>query len=72
LRKKISSIIFVAAIAIAAAWNFTQNKAETELSDLALENVKALADGESAPVYDCPGGWTICVQVNNGTWFFKR
>jgi hypothetical protein len=46
MKKKIFSIVFVTAIAIAAAWNFSQNKAEVELSDLALENVEALAAGE--------------------------
>jgi hypothetical protein len=47
MRKKIFSIVFVAAIAIAAAWNFTQSsKAEVELSDIALANVEALASGE--------------------------
>jgi hypothetical protein len=44
--KKIISIVFVAAIAVAAAWNFAQSKAETVLSDLALENVEALAGCE--------------------------
>jgi hypothetical protein len=44
--KKIISIVFVAAIAVAAAWNFAQNKTEVELSDWALENVEALAADE--------------------------
>ncbi|MDR1091781.1 MAG: NVEALA domain-containing protein [Prevotella sp.] len=52
MKKKIVSIAFVAAIAVAAAWNFTQNNAEIDLSDLALANVEMLAYGEGGgPLY---------------------
>jgi len=47
MRKKIISIIFVSIIAVAAAWNITQNENETTLSDMVLNNVEALATGES-------------------------
>jgi hypothetical protein len=47
MKKKIISIAFVAAIAVAAAWNFSQSKAEVELSDMALANVEALASEEN-------------------------
>lgn len=40
--KKIIGVIAFAAIA-AAGWNYQQNKNEVQLSDLALENVEALA-----------------------------
>lgn len=43
---KILGVIAFAAIAIAADWNYQQNKQEVELSDLALENIDALARGE--------------------------
>ena len=47
--KKIFGVIAFAAIAAAAAgWNYQQNEQVVELSDLALENVEALARGESA------------------------
>jgi len=49
--KKIIGVIAFAAIAVAAGWNYQQNKQEVELSDLALENVEALARGESADDY---------------------
>jgi hypothetical protein len=55
MKKKIFSIVFVAAIAVAAAWNFAQNKSNVELSDLAMANVEALADGETIKGC-CPGG----------------
>ena len=45
--KKIIGVIAFAAIAVAAGWNYQQNKQEVELSDLALENVEALARGEA-------------------------
>jgi hypothetical protein len=55
MKKKIISVVFVAAIVVAAAWNFGQSKAEVELSDFALANVEALASGETI-VGCCPGG----------------
>jgi hypothetical protein len=54
MKKKIVSIVFVAAIAVAAAWNFSQSKAEADMPDLALANVEALASGEgSTTCSDC-------------------
>jgi uncharacterized Rmd1/YagE family protein len=50
------SIVFVVAVAVVAAWNFSQNQDEAALSDLALENVEALADGES-------GNGSICYNT---------
>jgi uncharacterized Rmd1/YagE family protein len=44
--KKIMSIAFVAAIAVAAAWNFSQSSKAEVLSDIALDNVEALAECE--------------------------
>ena len=44
--KKIIGVIAFAAIA-AAGWNYQQNKNEVQLSDLALENVEALAWDEN-------------------------
>jgi hypothetical protein len=46
MKKKIFSIVFIAAIAVAAAWNFSRNQDEVELSDLDLSNVEALAGCE--------------------------
>jgi hypothetical protein len=58
-------MIFVAAIAVTAAWNFTQSKGEVELSDFALENVEALAQETGA--YPCdiciPPFDTICFLI---------
>lgn len=44
MKKKRMYVTIIAAVAIAASWNFSQN--EVELSDLALANVEALARGE--------------------------
>jgi hypothetical protein len=69
MKKKLISIAFVAAIAVTAAWNFTQSKAEVDLSDLALTNVEALAGCETlvgtcwiSPDYlnCCSGGVYAC------------
>ena len=44
--KRILGVIAFAAIAAVAGWNYQQNKLEVKLSNLALENVEALASGE--------------------------
>lgn len=44
--KRIIGVIAFVAIAVAAGWNYQQNKQSVELSDLALENVEALARRE--------------------------
>ena len=46
MKKKIFGVALIAAMAVAAGWNFNQSKNETQLSDLALANVEALARGE--------------------------
>ena len=47
MKKKIVSVVFVAAIAIAAGYTMKQNAEKNDLSDIALANVEALANGES-------------------------
>jgi hypothetical protein len=65
MKKKIMSIAFVAAIAVAAAWNFNQSsKAEVELSDIALENVEALADGEIRG-FVCRSAYVVICKPNS-------
>lgn len=46
MRKKLIGVAVVAAIAVAASWNFNQSKNEVEMSDLTLANVEALAGCE--------------------------
>ena len=46
MKKKIFGVALIAIMAVAAGWNFNQSKNETQLSDLALANVEALARGE--------------------------
>lgn len=47
MKKKIFGAVFIALVAITAGWNYQQNKQRVELSGLALENVEALASGET-------------------------
>ncbi len=55
MKKKIFGVILIAAMAITAGWSFNQSKNEVELSDLALANVEALAQGESGGNSWCCG-----------------
>ena len=53
MKKKIVSVAIVAAVAVAAAWGFNQSKNEMALSDVALNNVEALAQSESGSYAEC-------------------
>ena len=54
MTKKFFGIIVIAVVAIVVGWNYQQGKTDVKLSDLALANVEALADGENP--FDCPNG----------------
>ena len=61
--KKFFGVIAFVAIAAAAGWNYQQNTNEVELSDLALANVEALANGESGSkgtLYGNSSGTSFC------------
>ncbi len=70
--KKIILAVAVVATAAIAGWNYQQSQQSVELSDLALENVEALARGENigggtcwgtgagGANQHCPGGHIIC------------
>ena len=45
--KKIIGVIAFAAIAVAAGWNYQQNRNDVKLSDLTLADVEALANVKS-------------------------
>lgn len=68
MKKKIFGAALIAAMALAAGWNFNQSKNEVNLSDLALANVEALASGEGGHK-NCPGGRHLCVWVNQTTYY---
>lgn len=56
--KKLFGIMALVAIAATAGWNFIQSQNQVELSELALANVEALANGESS-------GGSVGVCCNN-------
>lgn len=51
--KRIIGIILIVVAAATGVWNFNQTQNEVELSDLALANVEALANGESGGSFGC-------------------
>lgn len=51
IRKRFKAVLLLMVIAVAAGWSFNQNKKETQMSELALANVEALAVGESSDLY---------------------
>jgi hypothetical protein len=62
MKKKILGGIAVFVIAVVAAWNVNLNSQKSDLSDISLANVEALASGESGgQPMDC-----YCyIQYNN-------
>lgn len=65
--KKFFGVIAVVAIAAVAGWSYQLNEPEVELSDLALENVEALARGESGTDY-CDDFTTMRCMTSGTVW----
>ena len=49
MKKKVFGAVALIAIAVAAGWNVQQSNNKVEMSDLTLENIEALASGETYP-----------------------
>lgn len=68
MKKKVLGIVTAVAVVAIAGVNYLQMNQSVELSDLALANVEALAQGEINPA--CPNG---CVSGSEGcfchVWF---
>ena len=52
MKKKIFSVVAAVAVVAAAGWSYQQSKQYDGMSDLAMENVEALATGEHGPDWD--------------------
>lgn len=46
MKKKILGTVVMAAVALTAGWNISQSENDVKFSDLALDNVEALAECE--------------------------
>lgn len=60
MKKKIVGIAIVAIVGVCAAWNINASKSNVTLCDIALENVEALASGESSGDFTATTG---CIAV---------
>lgn len=67
MEKKLIGVIAFAEIAAAAGWNYQQNEHEVVLSDLALENVEALAQPENADD-DCDNFSNLSCSSHGVVW----
>lgn len=68
MKKKIFGAALIAAMAVAAGWNFNQSKNEVNLTDLALANAEALTRSELGEL--CGGCSTskryFCCTISTG------
>lgn len=60
MSKNIIRAAFVAAFAFVAGYCVYTSQQETEMSDLAMANVEALAGGETSTSWTCTGYWGDC------------
>lgn len=60
--KKLISLLFIGVIAAVAYW---ARPAQAELNNLFLENIEALAAGESSGVVRCVGTGSVDCSINN-------
>lgn len=74
MKKKVLGFIAFAAIAAVAGWNITQSEKEDVLSDLAFDNIEALAQGEVYIEFICIGSYYECHTYSDGEtlWGIKQ
>lgn len=71
MKKNLFKIAFVAVFGIAVSYNVYSLKGESELSNLMLDNVEALASGESGGYTGCKSGGGYCAIYWNGQCIFS-
>jgi hypothetical protein len=75
MKKKILVLASVATVSAAAGWNFSQNRSETVLSDVALANVEAMGSEIGDLCGGCSTNCTgdLCCSITiNGTTIYLR
>ena len=72
IKKRILGAALLVAIAVAAGWNYNQSRNEVPLSDLALANAEALAQGETdwgnCTYYGCIVDFSSTCNVYSSIW----
>ena len=72
MKKRILGAALLVAIAVAAGWNYNQSRNEVPLSDLALANAEALAQGETdwgnCTYYGCIVDLSSTCNVYSSIW----
>jgi|AGTN01.2.fsa_nt_gi hypothetical protein len=72
MKKKILSGIFALTLLVTAGYGVNKGmKSDVNLSDLALNNVEALANGESGGYRGCTSGWGYCAIYLHGQLIFS-
>lgn len=68
MRDRLIKFAFVVFFSIGASYSVYSSKSETKISDLALDNVEALAYewGGTNCFWQSPGNWYSCIPWGNG------
>lgn len=69
MKKKIFSLTIIAALSLIASYNFFKHESKIHLSDLALNNIEALAGAECTTNWSCwlnPSTRKCCNQGSIG------
>jgi hypothetical protein len=76
MKKKFLLLAAVVTVSAAAGWNFSQNRSETVLSDVALANVEALGseigDLCGGCSTSCYGSYCCSISFNGATFYLYR
>ncbi|WP_455623322.1 NVEALA domain-containing protein [Parabacteroides sp.] len=65
MKKRIIGIAVMAAVALTTGWNINQSENDIKLSDLALDNLEALASGEGGGIIRYSDGTSTYIS---GRW----
>ena len=65
MKKQIIKLLAVVAVVAIAGWNYMNSENGVQMSDLTLDNIEALAQGEIELEFICEGSNGICHEYDD-------
>ncbi|MBO5224853.1 MAG: hypothetical protein J6B46_00345 [Parabacteroides sp.] len=74
MKKQIIKLLAVVAVVAIAGWNYMNSENDVQMSDLTLDNIEALAQGEIELEFICVGSYYECHEYPDGEilWGIKQ